>query len=303
MSIKADYVFNELLEFFEASKTKIKTEKDIENLIDIFGEEYYGRAKERGLDFPGTSEDYLLLAEEAETEKEILDYINKALALDPDNPDAILMFIQHKYNDDLNLKLKELESLERKERARISDYFDHNKGSFWDEIETRPYMRISYEIFQTLISMGMMKEAVKAGEAMIVLNNNDNMCVRFTLMHLYALLEDEEKAVELYKKYSIKNHNLELLLPLSVMYYKLRAYDKAREYLEKTTEENRYMKKFLRLVLNEDYAALAKEKGPSLFCTPGSLDELVGLFYAHLFLYQPTFKSYFPWAYNVLQKK
>lgn len=74
-------------------------------------------------------------------------------------------------------------------------------GEFWGILETRPYMRLLNRYADFMAEAGMMGLAAKEYEEMIRLSENDNLGVRYSLMHVYAYLEQEEPALELHKKY------------------------------------------------------------------------------------------------------
>ena len=47
----------------------------------------------------------------------------------------------------------------------------------------------------------MMRKAISVDERMMELCTNDNLGARYGLMHLYALMEEEEKALKLFNQY------------------------------------------------------------------------------------------------------
>ena len=90
---------------------------------------------------------------------------------------------------------------------------------------TRPYMRVCYTYFQTLIECGMMRCAINEGERLLKLSEGDSLGVRDQLMHLYAYTEDEMHALALHKKYG-GYEETQMLLPLAILYYKQNQFDK-----------------------------------------------------------------------------
>lgn len=89
-----------------------------------------------------------------------------------------------------------------------------------------------------LTSNGMMGKAIEECEDVLRLNENDNMGVRYILMHLYAFMEDEKKALALYKKYGEYDES-QILLPLSILYFKLGNTRRATSYLERLAKANK----------------------------------------------------------------
>ena len=64
-------------------------------------------------------------------------------------------------------------------------------------------------------------------------------------MHIYAFLEREESALELHNKYD-SYEETQMLLPLSVLYFKRGDFDKAEDYLKQLCAANKDTKKFFR---------------------------------------------------------
>ena len=150
-----------------------------------------------------TAYDYLELAESATTKKEALKYAKKAAELEPDNLDAMTLVIELTCtsNEKLTEKYKNLIA-EAEDKLKEQGYFeDDNIGEFWLIFETRPYMRLLEKYASHFVQCGQMRLAIDEYEEMLRLCNNDNLGVRYTLMHLYTFLEDEQSALELYKKY------------------------------------------------------------------------------------------------------
>ena len=52
-----------------------------------------------------------------------------------------------------------------------------------------------------LVDCGMMRKAIVECKEMLRLCENDNLAIRYVLMHIYAHLEDVDSALELYDKY------------------------------------------------------------------------------------------------------
>jgi len=106
---------------------------------------------------------YVLLAENAQSRKEALEYYEKGVAAG--------------------------------ERALGPDAFREDVGHFWGLLETRPYMRAREGLASTLWTMGRRAEAISHLQYMLRLNPNDNQGVRYTLAGwLLAEGQDEELA-------------------------------------------------------------------------------------------------------------
>ena len=72
-------------------------------------------------------------------------------------------------------------------RALGADRFETLAGEFWEQLDTRPYMRARLGLAQTLRSLGRDDEALTHYRELLRLNPNDNQGVRYLLVA--ALLE------------------------------------------------------------------------------------------------------------------
>ena len=169
---------------------------------------------------PQTADDYMELAENAGAKKKKLEYLSKALELEPDNLDAARMLaeVNAKNPEDL---LEALSSLIEKGNSSMEKegYFQDCMGDFWGVLETRPYMRLRHSYLELLIQCGMMGKAVNEAEELLRLCEGDNLGIRYALMHLYAYFENEDGALALHKKYD-EYEESQMLFPLAVLYYK-----------------------------------------------------------------------------------
>jgi len=85
------------------------------------------------------------------------------------------------------------------ERALGKDAFEHDAGSFWGLIETRPYMRVRAGLAACLWHLGQREEAITHYSDLLRLNPADNQGIRYTLSScLLALGRDEEAEALLY---------------------------------------------------------------------------------------------------------
>ena len=181
---------------------------------------------------------YLDKAYEATNGDDVKKYANKALELDENCIDAALLLLELKNLDIEEYKIN-LEELINKESVHLKNkemFKEDNMGNFYMIIETRPYMRANFELFGTLVALGKNRCAAKLGEQMIVLNNSDNLGLRYHLLGIYALLEEKEKAEQLYK--ACGEDSAITLLPIIALYYKLDDLKKAKEYLRLLYKKN-----------------------------------------------------------------
>lgn len=173
-------------------------------------------------------------------------------------------------------------------------------GDFWGITETRPFIRCLLTYADTLKELGMIRQSIGIYREIIHLNTNDNAGARFVLMHLYALMEDEEPAVKLLKQYP-EDETAMMLLPMSILYFKLGDFNKSEDYLRRTANVNRDTKRFIRAVVQDkldQYADSMSDYG----YRPGTIEELI----TELLENQELFSSamaYMTWANEKLKKK
>ena len=140
-------------------------------------------------------------AMEAETEAEARKQAKRALRLDPDCVDALVLM-----NDlDAPTRKARIEGLKKAveagERALGAKFIQENKGHFWLLLETRPWMRALDRLASELKEAGLNLDAIGIYKRMLELNPNDNQGVRDPLLGLYLTVGDLKGAGKLLKKY------------------------------------------------------------------------------------------------------
>ena len=134
-----------------------------------------------------TAEDYIEMAQDTTSAKKAQEYLNAALALEPDNQEAQTILAAVK--KDAVAMLASLEkqiALEEAELRKQGCFKKNCIGDFWLMLETRDYMRMRSSRMDTLIMMGRLRAAAQEGEELLRLCTNDNLGIRFTLMALYV---------------------------------------------------------------------------------------------------------------------
>lgn len=243
--------------------------------------------------------DYLELAESATSDKKALKYAKKALELDPDNVDAGAMVAELSTNS-IEKLIEKYEVLLDKEAKKLKQqgYFNEDSiGNFWLILETRPYMRLYHSYVDALIDCGRIRTAVKHCSEMLRLCENDNLGIRHRLMNLYAHLEDEESAIELFNKYE-EERSAMFLIPLSILYYKLGDLKKSAKYLKELKNNNSGTFEFFK-GLNSGEMDFLENENPYGY-KPFTIEELVVEFKENLILFLSS-KSYFSWAFKKLK--
>ena len=262
---------------------------------------------ERGMDFlmqealEDMDED-LQRAYDAESKAETLKYAKRSLRNNPRNVEAETLIAQCQAKSEDDLQKKYLKILEKEEKNLKNDgiWEDESIGDFWLIAETRPYMRLYNSYVDSLIVTRKFRKAATESEKMLQLCENDNLGIRYRLMHIYAYLEEETAAQRLYRQYEEENCTM-FLLPLAVLYYKLDDLKTAAGYLKQLFQVNPECKIFFALqdvepekieeAINASMDKLAETGGYK----PGSLEEFLVITQEEQYLYESE-ASFWVWA-------
>lgn len=273
------------------------SDEGLQNVVDIFQSQQHSddKLEEQDADY------YLELADSAESQKTALKYAKKAVELEPDNVDALSAVIELSCSTPEKLAEKYAELInETENKLKEQGYFDsENIGDFWLIFETRPYMRLLQKYGDNFVECGQMRFAISIFEKMLELCTNDNLGVRYSLMHIYAYLEEEEAALKLYKKYP--ENDTQILLPLSILYYKLGDYRKANQYLKKLNDINKDTPKFFNTISEKDLMEVFENMSPYAY-RPCTLEEFIVELEENSFLFE-TSNAYFLWARKKISSK
>jgi tetratricopeptide (TPR) repeat protein len=137
---------------------------------------------------------------EADGERRIA-LAKEALELSPDCADAYVLLAEESV-DTAEEALPFLElAVEVGKRALGPKYFEENVGHFWGLIETRPYMRALLAKGDCLVRLGDRGLALDCYQELLMLNPEDNLGGRYTLITLLLLDRNDKLAGELLKKY------------------------------------------------------------------------------------------------------
>lgn len=93
MSRETEKILKGLQHFMDSHADEIKSEDDANALAERFLAEYDQKCAAQKDHAPETADDYLDLAEQATSKKKHMEYLRKALELEPDNLDARLQMI------------------------------------------------------------------------------------------------------------------------------------------------------------------------------------------------------------------
>jgi tetratricopeptide (TPR) repeat protein len=140
-------------------------------------------------------------AMEATSEAQARKLAKRALRLDPDCVDALVVLADL----DAQTQREMIEGLQKAvaagERSLGEKFIRENKGHFWLLLETRPYMRAMEQLAGLLRGEGISLDAIKVYKRMLELNPNDNQGVRDPLLGLHLETGDLKEARELLQKY------------------------------------------------------------------------------------------------------
>lgn len=262
------------------------TKDNIEEYTRKFMEEYNKNIllqREGKLELTDEEKAYDLYeqAMESYNPSEIRKLLKQALRLYPNFTDAkieLTFLIEDEFK-----RLKEFEKLEKLEKEYLENegYFtEDNISHFYGILETRPYIRLVYSIASLYQEMGSYRKAIELYENIIELNENDNMGARYSLMGLYAMLEEPEKMYAIIKRYpedSIPTHLFQFVLA-----YKQLDYTKARKHLRAIQSRVPDFKYFINGQLDEE--DIEREKIPGAY-RPYLLEEII--------MYMSEFKTMF----------
>lgn len=276
----------------------VQNETELKALMEKFRATHLPAFSDSGT--PETIYDFLELAESAETKKDALKFVKKALEIEPGNLDAESMMIELSSNS-MDKCLEKYEKLIAKTEETLKNegfFDDRNIGEFWLITETRPYMRLLEKYAFSLIDCGKMRLAGEVLKKMLCLNKNDNLGSRYKLMHIHAYLEDEQSAIELFKKYH-QDESIQLLLPLSVLYYKLGNLRESEKYLKRMRSVNNGTYNFFNAVLNDSLDICFEDADPYCY-RPGTIEEYLEESREGGFLLSQS-AAYLEWAWKKLK--
>lgn len=245
--------------------------------------------------------DYLEMAEQARTKKQKLEYLAKAEELEPDNADVLVSKATVEIKDPFEY-LEALDGIIKKSEAALKKqkFFKNSMGEFWGAFETRPYMRARSERMNTYLELDMTGAAAEECEEMLRLCVDDNLGVRYKLMHIYAYLENETAAMELYKKY--EEDSVQMLLPLSILFYKKNNLKKAEEYLNRAQAVNPSLKKLIKGFFKENELNKFMQEVNPYGYLPNSMSELLYELSDNEFLLSSSV-MYIKWAQKIFKNK
>ena len=249
-----------------------------------------------------TAEDYIEMAQDTTSAKKAQEYLNAALALEPDNQEAQTILAAVK--KDAVAMLASLEkqiALEEAELRKQGCFKKNCIGDFWLMLETRDYMRMRSSRMDTLIMMGRLRAAAQEGEELLRLCTNDNLGIRFTLMALYVTLEDEKALQNVLSRYP-DEIGPEGPLARSILAWKQGDLETSLSALREITIKG--LRPFIKALIDDSLEIKYDEElwqlEQSGAYTFNSIQHLLHLNGSWFFLL-PSCHVYFRWAYEALK--
>ena len=145
--------------------------------------------------------------------KQQIEIAKKALKIDPDNVDALVIIAEHKSRNVFDAIAGYREAVRAGERGFGEEYFEKNTGHFYAIHETRSYMRALEELAGILRGVALQNgnhaafkdtnnEALEIYQKMLRLNPGDNQGIRHKLLYFLLELDKDTEAEKLYSDYS-----------------------------------------------------------------------------------------------------
>lgn len=192
----------ELLAMLEGEAADSVPEEDLDALLNsLRAPSAFDRLNDEEADAKNEAQQIAFEAMEAESETQVRKLAKRALKLDPDCVDALVVMT----GLDARTPREAIEGLhkavEAGERSLGAKFIQENEGHFWMLIETRPWMRAMAELAAMMKGAGLYMDAIRIYERMLKLNPNDNQGVRDPLLGLYLAVDDLPGASRLLNKY------------------------------------------------------------------------------------------------------
>jgi tetratricopeptide (TPR) repeat protein len=149
------------------------------------------------------AEDLALQAMSAASASQARALVDKALAIDPECVDALVLKLEFDSKASADERVERLEQAVAIGARRLGGdaFFAENKGHFWLILETRPYMRARIKLADAYTEAHRTLDAIATYDALLDLCPNDNAGVRYPLVGLYLRAGDLHHAALLMDAY------------------------------------------------------------------------------------------------------
>jgi tetratricopeptide (TPR) repeat protein len=178
------------------------TQDDLDALLaSLHGPSATDGLSDEEADAKAEAQDLAFEAMEAETEAQARKLAKRALRLDPDCVDALVVMTDLDARTTQAMIAGLQQAVAAGERSLGAEFIRENTGHFWMLMETRPYMRAMEQLARLLFAQGLNLDAIRVYERMLELNPNDNQGVRDSLLGAYLCADDLVGAGKLLKSY------------------------------------------------------------------------------------------------------
>ncbi len=156
-----------------------------------------------GSDSPAEqAQEIVFQAFESRSAKKRIELAKKALVIDPDCVDALILLAEETGKTRRSLIEQYRKAVAAGERSLGAKFIKQNTGHFWAMHETRPYMRALEGLAGNLRADGELSESLDTYRKMLILNPGDNQGVRYAALYLLIEVDQDAAAEELYESYS-----------------------------------------------------------------------------------------------------
>ena len=281
--------------WLEAHAEEAASPEDVERLVDAYISAHPQEATEPGGEArqPACASDWLRRAEQARDPAAARRAIECALALEPENLDALRLRAERQGQDDDETRVLLETAMDIGRRAAARAGWDAS-GKAGLAPGARPYMRLRRRYIDALADCGMIRPAIAEALETLRLDEADSAGVRFRLMHLYARLGELEEMRALHARCEGYDET-PMLLPLAAGAYAAGQLAAAGAYLLRLQRVNPYTGAFLREAGEDGPERLPR---PAL-ARPFTKEELRGVVADNRFLYGQM-KAFFRWGGRLL---
>lgn len=290
-----------LQKYIDSLGDDIQSEEDLNDVLQEFMQKYNAGLNDTHRD-PDIY-DLEDMADRAPTKKEKLASLQKALALDPNNLDIQREIARTNITSPLAYldALREMKA--NADNTFMRPYLEEYVGEFYLQFETRPYIRLLKEMADLYASLDMFTKAAETDREILRLNPDDNTGARFQLIAVYAVMEQEEKAQNLYDSFCGDRPESFFALCMSIVCFKKDEEEKAYDWLMKLCSVNDDTDRFFRDLCEDTMPAEMQEIITQDAYRPDSYSELAVMYLrANNFL--AAFSSYYPvWADQSLEER
>ncbi len=186
-------------------------------------------------------------AEENEDIQKVAERVKAAFKMDKYNLEAATLLLEISDIDPVE-GLKNIKNIVDYYEKMIEEGYNITKEDFYKHSfkeEVVEYLLAKMKYAKILMNFGMLKKAEEELIDCLKIEKEDRLEARYFLMSVYALLEEVEKAQDLYEKY--KEDSL-MMIPMSIAYFKDQRYVKARNLIKKSYLYNKKIEEFFTYV-------------------------------------------------------